>query len=199
MEEYEKALSRGLAALKKGGVLVFPTDTVYGLGGDARKIEVIEKIYKMKGRERGKPLAVIMSGFRMIDEWCDLDHEQADVIMQHLPGPYTFIVRLREGKTLAGITGTRNPEPGTGRIGVRVPNHFFLRKLVLSFGAPIAATSANISGRGDASSFGEVEKALLKKVALAIDGGKTALGEASTVVDLVEKKILRNGAGEFKF
>lgn len=189
-KEYFKAIAETVRVLESGGVLVFPTDTVYGIGGDARSAEAVEKIYKIKGREKGKPLAVIMSGFGMIDEWCDITHEQATALMEHLPGPYTFLLNLRKGKTLAGITG---------KIGVRVPNYVFLRKVAENFGAPIIATSANISGKKDAVKFSEVEKAIVDAVDLALDGGETSLKKPSTVVDLVEKKILRNGAGEFEF
>lgn len=187
---YQKGLEEGLRVLKKGGVLVFPTDTVYGIGGDATNRETVEKIYRIKERDRGKPLAVVMSGLEMIMEWCDVYEEGGNIMMERLPGPYTFILKLKKGKILAGQAE---------KIGVRVPNHFFLRKLVLDFGAPIIATSANLSGKKDAAGFGEIEKGVVRKADLAIDGGKAALGQPSTVVDLVERKILRNGAGEFEF
>lgn len=189
LEEYTKAHSEGVRILKKGGIIVFPTDTVYGMGGDATNEKVAERIYEIKQRE-GKPLAVIMSGLDMIMKWCELYEESGKIIMEYLPGPYTFILKLKKGKTLACQKE---------KIGVRVPNHFFLRKLVENFGKPIIATSANISGEKDAICFEEIDKRILKAMDLGIDGGKTVLEQASTVVDLVDRKILRKGAGEFAF
>ncbi|VVB97935.1 Threonylcarbamoyl-AMP synthase [uncultured archaeon] len=189
-KEYPRALAEGPAVLKKGGIIVFPTDTVYGLGGDARSPEVLGKIYKIKERERGKPLAVVMSGLGMIREWCEVYEEGGNIMREHLPGPYTFILKLKEGKPLAGQKD---------KIGVRIPNHFFLRRLVLEFGAPVIATSANISGKKDPVRFSEVDAGIIAAADLAINGGETALRQPSTVVDLVERRILRKGAGEFEF
>lgn len=188
--DYAKALSEGLRILKKGGILVFPTDTVYGIGGDATNKKVIEKICKIKGRDGKKPLAVVMSGLPMIMEWCTVYEEGGKIMMETLPGPYTYILNLKKGKTLAGHME---------KIGVRAPNHAFLRKLVENFGSPVVATSANLSGDAEAVRFAEVDKKILKAADLCIDGGETALKQPSTIVDLVERKILRKGAGEFEF
>lgn len=189
-KEYQKALAEGLRVLRSGGLLVFPTDTVYGMGGDARSAEVLEKVYEMKGRDRGKPLTVVMSGLPMTREWCNVYEEGGKIMMETLPGPYTYILNLKQGKTLAGQAE---------KIGVRVPHHFFLRKLVHEFGAPIIATSANLSGKKDPVKFGDLDAGIIKAADLVIDGGATALRQSSTVVDLVERKILRKGAGEFEF
>lgn len=189
-KEYMAALAAGVDALKKGGLVVFPTDTVYGLGCDASNEKAIAKIYSIKGREERKPLAVIMGNFGMIDEWCDLSEKQASQIMGMLPGPYTFIVNLRKGKTLAGLSG---------KIGIRVPEHMFVRKLAQHLGFPIAATSANLSGETDAFRLKDVDTGMMEAADLAIDGGETMHRKSSTVVDLVDRKILRKGAGKFEF
>ncbi|MDD5337764.1 MAG: L-threonylcarbamoyladenylate synthase [Candidatus ainarchaeum sp.] len=188
--DYPKALARGLEVLRKGGVLVFPTDTVYGLGGDATKPDVLERIYSLKGRDRGKPFAVVMSGLEMMREWCEIPSDAVFALSELLPGPYTFIFRLKKGKKLAGQDE---------RIGVRIPHHFFLRKLVLDFGTPVIATSANASGGKDPISMKEVGQKMLKAADLCIDGGETAEKQPSTVVDWVERKVLRKGAGKFEF
>ncbi len=189
-KDYAKALSESTRVLKKGGMIVFPTDTVYGLGGNATDPRVVEKIYELKNREAKKPLAVIMDGLEMMMEWCEIYEEDAKTLMEYLPGPYTFILKLKEGKTLAGQKE---------KIGVRVPNNFFVRKLVENFGKPVIATSANLSGRKDAVRLGDIEKNIIKKTDLALDGGETTLKKPSTVVDLVERKIVRKGSGEFEF
>lgn len=189
-KEYNRAFKLGLKALREGKLVVFPTDTVYGIGGDATDPKVIEAIYRAKERERGKPLAVVMSGMEMIMEWCEVSNEGFRAMMENFPGPYTFIVKLKKGKELAGQKE---------KIGIRIPNHFFLRKLVLDFKKPIIATSANLSGNKDPVRIEEVESKLIKAAAVAIDCGETQHKKSSTIVDLVERKILRKGAGEFKF
>ena len=188
--EYNEALRRGLETLRSGNLLIFPTDTVYGLGGDATNPEVLEKIYSLKGRDRGKPLAVVMSGLEMLEEWCEIPPDAAFALPELLPGPYTLIFKLRKGKRLAGQAE---------KIGVRVPNHFFLRKLVLEFGSPIIATSANLSGGKDPISVKEIDAKILRSSGLCIDGGETAEKKPSTIIDWAERKVLRRGAGKFEF
>lgn len=190
LEDYEKTRALGLRALREGKLLIFPTDTVYGIGGDATSAKVVEKVCAAKGRERKKPLAVVMSGLGMIREWCEVHEDEYKALMENLPGPYTFILKLKEGSGLA---------EQKGKIGVRVPNYFFLTKLVHDFGKPVIATSANRSGGKDPRNVKKIDARLLKAAALVIDGGETALKQPSTVVDLVERKILRKGAGKFKF
>lgn len=190
VDEYRKAMELGQKIIKEGGLLVFPTDTVYGLGCDATNERAVGRIYRLKEREEGKPLAVIMPGLRMIAEWCDIGSEDAGLMADYLPGPYTFILKLRQGKTLAGLRDT---------VGVRVPAHSFVRKIAELAGVPIAATSANLSGKGDAWRLSDVDKGVRDGADLCIDGGETRLKAPSTVVDLVERKIVRKGAGEFAF
>lgn len=185
-DEYARALLKGVETLKNNGVIIFPTDTVYGIGCDARNEKLIEKIYSIKNRKGNKPFAVIMSGFDMINEWCELGKNDEKMIIEHLPGPYTFILNLKKGKTLSGQSW---------KVGVRVPQHAFICKLAEKFGAPISATSANKSGKENAISFEEIEQSLIEASDLSIDGGKTLFKQPSTVIDLVEKKILREGAG----
>lgn len=189
-KEYNKALEEGLHILKKGELFVFPTDTVYGIGCDATNENAMEKIYELKGRGKDKPLSVVMSGLDMIKKWCKISEEEEKILIDHLPGPYTFILKLKKEKILAGQTE---------KIGVRVPNNFFLCKLVRNFGKPITATSANLSGKKDATKFSEVEQTIIEKTALVIDGGETLYKQPSTIVDLSERKILRKGAIEFNF
>lgn len=189
-KEYNKAMDSALSVLNKGGVLIFPTDTVYGMGCDAQKKQAIERIYKIKKRDGRKPLAVIMANLEMVKEWCQASDDDVQTLIEHLPGPYTFILKLREGKELAGLKG---------KIGVRVPNYSFVRKLADNFNKPIAATSANLSGGKDTWKLSDIDRKVLSECDIAIDGGETQLKGVSTVVDLVDKKILREGAGEFEF
>ncbi|MBU0586660.1 threonylcarbamoyl-AMP synthase [Candidatus Micrarchaeota archaeon] len=186
--EYNKAMVDALSILKKAGTVIIPTDTVYGLCCDASSKDAIEKVYEIKKRDGKKPLAVLMNSLFMIKEWCEVPDEE--LLIEHLPGPFTFILKLKNGKELAGLKE---------KVGIRVPNYIFARKLVEGFGKPLALTSANLSGEKDVWSINDLDRKIANSTDLIVDGGETQFKGASTVVDLVEKKILRQGVKEFHF
>jgi L-threonylcarbamoyladenylate synthase len=188
--EYDRALDKTVSALKGGNLAIFPTDTVYGIGADCASESAMRKLYAAKKRDEKKPVAVLMASLGMIREWCDISHYQSLMLMEHLPGPYTFILKLREGKSIMGLEG---------KIGVRVPLHSFAKLLPSRLGSPVAATSANLSGGADPTDFKLINREILSSAEVAIDGGACAHKKPSTVVDLVDKKILRQGAGKFEF
>ena len=187
-EEYTEALRKAVEVLKGGGIIIYPTETVYGIGGNALDAEVVEKIRRIKGRGE-KPFSVIMGSLEMVRKYCKAEGKTLQHLMEHLPGAYTFIL---EEKAPA-------PFSEKGKIGVRVPLHHFLRKVVLEAGVPLIGTSANLSGKKPSTTLSEVDDKLLEQADLIIDGGKTHFSEPSTVVDLAEKRIIRKGAGEFSF
>jgi L-threonylcarbamoyladenylate synthase len=175
--------------IRKGGILVYPTDTLYGIGGDATRKNVVEKVYKIKKRDRGKPLSVIMASIAMIRKYCYLSRTQERILRKYLPGPYTFVLRLRK----------KLPVTKTKKIGVRIPDYGPIVRLCHRAGVPIITTSANVSGKKNARKASEVDRSVRKSADLLLDGGKTKYGKGSTVVDLMEYKILRKGAGKFAF
>lgn len=192
IKESEVNIKRVIEILENKGIIIFPTDTVYGIGGDATSEEVLEKIYKIKERDRKKPIAVIMSDFEMIKEWCELNENDEKILKKYFPGPFTFILKMKEEKRFAN-----NIE----KVGIRIPDYSLIREIVKEFRKPIFASSANISNEKDATAVEEINKKIIDKVDLIIDGGKTKYGKSSTVIDLIEKKVLRFGAGnaeEFK-
>jgi L-threonylcarbamoyladenylate synthase len=177
-------------AIASGKIMIYPTDTLYGIGGNALDEKSVARIYGIKKRDAGKPLSVIMGNFDMIKEYCELDERQATIILSLLPGPYTFLLKLKKDKKIAAIGSSE-------KVGVRVPEHQFARKLSVDLNLPIITTSANISGKKDAYSIKQISKSVLSKVDLIIDMGETIHKQGSTIVDLTDMKLLRKGAGEW--
>ncbi len=178
-------------AILSGKIMIYPTDTLYGIGGNALDVNVVERIHKIKERDAGKPLSVIMGNLDMIGEYCELTKEQELILINYLPGPYTFILKLKKGTRIAAVGNSET-------VGVRVPEHQFARRLSVELKIPIITTSANISGKKDAATVKQIEKSVLDNVDFVVDGGETMYKQASTVVDLISIKLLRKGAGEWQ-
>ena len=183
-EDYDKSLAEAKQVLSSGRILVYPTDTLYGLGCDALSKAAVEKIYSLKIRDKGKPLSIIVSDYAMLLEYCEVSSAQERILHSLLPGPYTFILQLRK----------QIPASPNLTIGVRVPEHIFMRQVSKELHMPIVSTSANVSGQKDAAELEEVDKTIASASDLLIDGGKCLYGTGSTVIDLVGMKILRKGA-----
>lgn len=187
-KEYERAFERAKEVLSCGGVIVYPTDTVYGIGGDARREDVAQRIRKIK--KRGDcPFSVLLGNVHMVQEYAETEGEAMRYVLEAFPGATTLIMKAKKGL----------PVVREGKIGVRVPEHLFMRKLSIELGMPIITTSANLHGGEAPRSFREVEKGIIDSVDLAIDGGSTLYGMPSTIIDVTEKKVKRVGAGEVIF
>ena len=183
-ETFQKARE----CILEGKVLIYPTDTVYGIGGNALEKEVVDKINTIKKREK-RPFSIILGNLEMIKDYCEVSFEQEQILQKYLPGPYTFLLRVK--KPL--------PVTQTSTIGVRIPEDKLMVELSLSLGIPLVTTSANISGHPDPTQFSEIPKEVLDPADLIINGGPTKYKKNSTVIDLVKMNILRAGAGEFHF
>ncbi|MDI6699188.1 MAG: L-threonylcarbamoyladenylate synthase [Candidatus Saccharicenans sp.] len=176
--------------LKKGEVLVYPTETFYGLGGLAAIRSVAERIFTLKGREAGKTLPFVASGLEMILE---LVEQPSDIFFRlaerFWPGPLTLVLRARENALPDILYG-----PGQ-TIAVRVPPLAWLRDLIRRSGALLIATSANLSGHPPADDFSEVYRLFHDRVDILIDGGRTPGEKPSTIIDLTgaEPVCLREG------
>jgi L-threonylcarbamoyladenylate synthase len=175
-------VERAVGVLRRDGIIVYPTDTVYGLGGDAFSDDAVLRVYEAKNRPIGKPMSVAVSDTEMLCAIACADDQALDLVGRFLPGPVTVILESRSCIPDL-LTG------GTGRIGVRIPAHDLALRIISGFDSPITATSANISGERDPVSPGEVRVSY----DLLVDGGVLP-GLPSTVVDLVEGRILRRGA-----
>jgi L-threonylcarbamoyladenylate synthase len=181
------SLKRALEVLGKGGLVAFPTDTVYGVGALAFDRKAVESIYTAKDRPAEKAIPILIGDVKDLGKVCPgLPELALKLAGRFWPGPLTLVV-------------PKHPElseavSASGTVGVRMPDHPVARAL-LRLAGPMAVTSANISGRPSPTYANEVFNQLGGRVALIIDGGKTPGGIPSTVVDCVgaEPKILRVG------
>lgn len=187
-ENWDLAFEKAKKGLLSDGVILYPTDTLYGIGGNALKKNVVERIRKVKRREGKKPLSTAVGSLSMLLHFFEVSDEQMGYLTRYLPGPYTFLLKPKK------------PMPvSEGLVGVRVPEHIFTTRLIREVGFPIVSTSANMSGEPPPTRVEEIKKEILEKVDLVIDAGPTKYKEGSTVVDLLNKKIVRRGAGGFEF
>ncbi len=186
--------SIGLAseALRRGELIIYPTDTIYGIGADARSEACVHKIDAIKDRE-GKPFSIVVADTAMAEHYCRMTPMAGKLAKSLLPGPYTFVLE-RKGDGIA-----RNAAGDT--IGIRIPKNEFILALSRAVGFPIISTSANISGHPPACTVEELDKTLLEGVNMVIDGGPCEHRMSSTVVDLRggAPVVLRRGAGYDRF
>lgn len=182
-DDFDAAVDIAAAILKNGGTIVYPTDTVYGIGADAASAEAVGKIRAIKGIGAKKPMSVMVSDLVMVDYFCETGVWEDIILRKYLPGPYTFI--LKKARDI--------PASDTGTLGVRIPDSQFCQALCMKFGRPIVTTSANPTGMMPPTRFDDVDKGVLGAVDISIDGGPTKYGAASTVIDLVERRMLRKG------
>lgn len=193
----EKDLKAAVNLLKKGGVVAYPTDTAYGLGADCSNAKALEKVFKIKGRPKGKPISIIVSSLKQAQAIAAFNSKALNIWNKFMPGALTLVLPLnpvlkkdRQWKILSG---------GTGTIGIRFPDAPVCRDLVRKLGSPITTTSANLAGGPNCYSPRDIEKQFLNTKAkpdMVLDGGKLRAGKISTVVDLTAKeiKILRQGS-----
>lgn len=175
------------AALLQGGELVaFPTETVYGLGADARNTKAVEGIFKAKGRPSDNPLIVHIADERQLDELVLPYPELARRLMQKLwPGPLTIVLPVRPEAVSPLVTA------GLSTVGVRMPDHPAALALIRQSGCPVAAPSANRSGRPSPTLAEHVLEDLDGKISGVVDGGATGVGLESTVVELPDSNTIR--------
>lgn len=187
--EYCDQLSEASEIILAGGTVVFPTETVYGLGGNALLADAAKKIYTAKGRPSDNPLIIHVADPKDAEKYAyvsDIYYRLAEAFM---PGPLTVIMPKRDCIPLS-VTG------GLDTVAVRCPSHPVARALIKKCGVPIAAPSANISGRPSPTSAKYVEEDMLGRVDMIIDGGECEIGLESTIVKIDGESLtlLRPGA-----
>ena len=184
--DYEK-LKKPAQILKSGGIVVFPTETVYGIGVNSLDKTAIEKLYTVKNRPVNKPISLLISNIEMIENVAkDILPEEYALMKAFMPGPLTIILKKKDN--ISNLL-TAN----TNTIGVRMPaNKIALKNYA---GMPIATPSANISGKPSGTNIETIMKDFGNSVDVYIDGGESKLGLASTVVQIVNgiPNILRQG------
>jgi len=154
---FEEDIKRSLAALKAGGVILYPTDTIWGLGCDATNTSAIEKVFSIKSRAEGKSMIILVNGFNMLERYVKEIPAPALQLINVSDSPLTII--YPEGKNLAA--GICNEDKS---VGIRICNEPFCNELITRFRKPLISTSANISGKKAPGNFSEIEEILVSSV-----------------------------------
>lgn len=184
------AIHRAAELIQDQGVVVFPTQCLYGLGADARDHGAIKKIFRIKQRPETSPLLILIHSPIDLKDLVTHVSEPAKILMQTFwPGGLTLIF-----KAAPGVSDLLTA--GTGNIGARVPSHPVARALIKAAGRPITGTSANISGGPGCSRIKDLPQELIQTVDLVLDAGTLKGGTGSTILDITcdPPRILRSGA-----
>ena len=174
-----KRIREAIRILRRGGLVIFPTDTVYGLGASIRFPKTLRKIYRIKKRAGRKPLVLLIGFKKDIGKFTDkLSNEAKKLVRDFWPGALTLVFPSKKYKTIA----------------LRMPDHRIVLGLIRGAG-PLAVTSANLSGKKENVTLKAVENRLLKEADLCIDGGRAPRGSVSTVLDVTKHpfKVIREG------
>jgi len=176
--------------LRQGGVIIYPTDTTYGIGCDIFNRKGVKKIFQIKQRDARKPFSFICSDLAEVSNYAQVSNFAFKIMKRHLPGPYTFV--LEATKIVPDSLSTKQKT-----VGVRIPANPICQAIVRELGHPLVTTSANISGEHPPQDPVLINEKMGRMVDLVIDGG-IAMSEASTVISLLddEIEIIRQGAGD---
>ena len=188
--ETKKQVEKGISILRKGGLVAYPTDTVYGLGASASLPEAVARVYAVKQRPRTMPLPLLVADRSQISRLADPVPEIAWLLIERfLPGALTIVLPRSASASDVLTAGERT-------IALRIPAHPVPIALIEGLGSPIVGTSANLSGQPSALTADEVRSQLGGSVELVIDGGPCPGGKESTVVDVTGQMpvLLREGA-----
>ena len=182
-------LKEAAEIIRRGGLVVFPTETVYGLGGDATNEKSAEKIYAAKGRPSDNPLIIHIANPEDAEPYAQTSETYYLLAKAFMPGPLTVVLPRKETVPLR-TTG------GLETVAVRCPSHPVARELIAAAGVPIAAPSANLSGKPSPTCARHVIEDLSGRVDMILDGGDSEIGLESTIVSLNENRatLLRPGA-----
>lgn len=174
--------------LKNDGVVLLPTDTIYGLMCDATNIEAVDKIYRMKNRDYSKPMLILVSNIDMLNKYCKVENDTEKMLIdKYFPGEMTIILKRKEEIPLLVTSGKDT-------VGVRIPNNKELLSIISKLDRPLVSTSANISNSINITSIDLLDEKIKNEVGYIYDGG-VINNNASTVVKVEDDKvvILREG------
>jgi len=183
-------LDAAVRAIRNGGVVAMPTDTLYGLAADPFRAEAVQRVFAVKARSAGQALPLVAADLDQVSAWIGaLPPLAADLALRFWPGPLTLLLVAPE--TMPSVLNA-----GTGRVGVRVPSHPVARALCRLCGHPLTATSANPSGAPPSADPDEVARTLGERIDVLIDAGRAPGGPASTIVDVTGETpvLVRAGA-----
>jgi len=188
--DVQQQVETGIFILRQGGIVAFPTDTVYGLGAGANIPQAVERVYQVKERPQNMALPLLLAHTSQISEVAEFVPQVAWLLAdKFLPGALTIV--LYKAKSISDIITA-----GGKTVAVRVPAHSVPVALAQGLGAPVVGTSANLSGKPSALAAGEVYSQFGDNIDLVIDGGRCPGGRESTIIDVTGKVpvVLREGA-----
>lgn len=176
--------------IKNGGIVIFPTETVYGIGTNALNEDAVKRLYEIKQRPLNKPISLLVNSIDMIEQIAkDITDLEYALIREFFPGPLTLILKKKD---IVPDIVTANSDT----VGVRMPKNEIALKLIEYAGIPIATPSANISGKPSGTNMKNIIKDFNGKVDYLIDSGTSQIGLASTIVQVIDNvpHILRQGS-----
>jgi len=187
-ENFDEGIEKAIELIKANEVVAFPTETVYGLGGNAFSDDAVRRIFKAKGRPADNPLIVHVASIEQAEELGEINEEAKKMLDAFWPGPFTAVVKKKD--IVPDLVTS-----GLPTIGIRMPKNPGILEVIKRTGLPIAAPSANISGSPSPTEAHHVETDLMGRIPLILDGGHTEYGLESTVCDLTGETplVLRPG------
>ncbi len=176
-------VKQAVSLLKQGKVIIFPTETVYGIGADALNKKAVKRIFSLKKRPGSQPLQILIGNIKDIKKTATkISPKVLGLMKKNWPGPMTIIVKKK--KYIPDIVTS-----GLKTVGLRMPDHQLTLEIIRALGRPIAASSANISGKRPPKTAKEAARHFKSGVALVIDGGRCRIGKASKVMDATTANI----------
>jgi L-threonylcarbamoyladenylate synthase len=184
--DYSEDLKTALKIIRKGGVILYPTDTIWGLGCDATDVQAVEKIFSIKKRKESKSLIILVNGFQMLERYVMHVPDAAGEILEVSDKPITIIYPL--GKNLA--PGICNED---GSVGVRITNDDFCNDLITRFRKPLISTSANYSDTPFPSSYSEIEGGIIRSVDFVVKYRQTDINKKtpSSVIKVDDNGVIK--------
>ena len=187
-------ITHAVEVIRGGGVIIYPTDTVYGIGCSIFDAKAIERIYAIKQQDRSKPFTFICSDLSHISEFAKVSNSAFRLMKQLIPGPYTFVLPASRLKQLPKSMISKRQE-----VGIRVPDNDICRSLLKEFGSPILNASVDDGNGALINDPALLHERYKRQVDLMLEAGKSILG-LSTVLDLTGEKpaVVREGAGDVR-
>jgi L-threonylcarbamoyladenylate synthase len=181
-----KALNEAVKFLNNGGVIICPTDTVYGFLADAGNKKAVNKIYKIKKRPKSQPLPLFVKDFKMPRGLAEIDKKQSQILKSKWPGKFTFVLKRKKGLKFY--------DRAKDTIALRIPKYKFLNDLLKKTNKPLAQTSVNISGKPPLEKISDIVEQFGEQNILIVDAGILKKSKPSKIIDLTKNKIktLRN-------
>ncbi|MDY6776522.1 MAG: L-threonylcarbamoyladenylate synthase [Candidatus Nanohaloarchaea archaeon] len=181
----DRSINEAVEKIWSGGIVVYPTETCYGIGCDATDAEAVDRIYDLKDRPRDKGLTVVVGSLETAEEYAELSEEERSICRELMPGPLTLVAEKKDG-----VPGVLNED-----FAFRIPGSETARRLAERSGVPLVATSANVSGEPSRYTVEDIEDAILESSDLVLDAGELERREPSTVIGLTGEglKVYREG------